>query len=218
MSAFAVVTVIHQSAADLERMLVSVERHLDPRPQVVVVDSGSTDRGPEIASDWGAELVRLGENRGFGAACNEGLAHVGEPVTALVNPDVELRDGSLARLADDAEAREAILAPRLLNPDGSVQDSAHPRPGTVEELVPALMPRPLLPGPLRRRYEPWRDERPRRVGWAVGACLVARTGLLRRLVPPSCVPTSPSPTAAARPPSRRWETATCRCVPAAGGR
>jgi N-acetylglucosaminyl-diphospho-decaprenol L-rhamnosyltransferase len=182
-SRFAVVTVIHQSESDLGRMLASIEAHLDPRPRVVVVDSGSTDRGPEIAREWGAEVVRLAENRGFGAACNEGLASVGEPVTALVNPDVELLDAGLATIARMAEAKDAIFAPRLLNDDGSVQDSAHPRPGTVEQLVPAIVPRPLLPPPLRRRYEPWREERPRRVGWAVGAALVARTALLRRLGP-----------------------------------
>jgi N-acetylglucosaminyl-diphospho-decaprenol L-rhamnosyltransferase len=182
-TSFAVVTVIHQSEADVGRLLASIETHLDPRPPVVVVDSGSTDRGPEVAGEWGAELVQLGENRGFGAACNEGVARVRAPVTALVNPDVELLDAGLAALAAAAAASDAILAPRLLNDDGSVQDSAHPLPGTVEQLVPAIVPRPLLPPPLRRRYEPWRAQAPRRVGWAVGAALVARTDLLRRLGP-----------------------------------
>ena len=79
--------------------------------------------------------------------------------------------------------REALLVPRLLNVDGSVQDSAHPLPGTVEALVPALVPRPLLPAKLRRRYEPWRSDVEREVGWAIAACLVARTDLLRRLGP-----------------------------------
>jgi N-acetylglucosaminyl-diphospho-decaprenol L-rhamnosyltransferase len=180
---FAIVTVIHDSAADLERLLDSVERHLDPRPVVVVVDSGSTDRGPELARERGAVVTALDGNRGFGAGCNAGLALVEAPVTALVNPDVELLDGGLARLAAEAAGREALLAPRLLNSDGSVQDSAHPPPGRLEGLVPALLPRPLLPGPLRRRYEPWRSQRPEVVGWAVAACLAARTDLLRRLGP-----------------------------------
>jgi N-acetylglucosaminyl-diphospho-decaprenol L-rhamnosyltransferase len=183
MSAFAIVTVIHDSAADLERLLDSVERHLDPRPVVVVVDSGSSDHGAELARERGARVTALDGNRGFGAGCNAGIELVEEPVTALVNPDVELLDGGLARLVAEAGDRDALLAPRLLNSDGSVQDSAHPPPGRLEGLVPALLPRPLLPGPLRRRYEPWRSDRPRAVGWAVAACLVARTGLLRRLGP-----------------------------------
>jgi GT2 family glycosyltransferase len=108
---------------------------------------------------------------------------VESPVTALVNPDVELLDAGLAGLADEAAGRDALLAPRLLNSDGSVQDSAHPPPGRLEGLVPALLPRPLLPRPFRLRYEPWRSDEPRSVGWAVAACLVAKTGLLRRLGP-----------------------------------
>jgi len=182
-SGFAIVTVIHDSAADLELLLDSVERHLDPRPAVAVVDSGSSDRGAELARERGAIVTALDGNRGFGAGCNAGLALVQAPVTALVNPDVALLDGGLGRLAAEAAEREALLAPRLLNVDGSVQDSAHPPPGRLEGLVPALLPRPLLPGPLRRRYEPWLSDRPREVGWAVAACLVARTDLLRGLGP-----------------------------------
>jgi N-acetylglucosaminyl-diphospho-decaprenol L-rhamnosyltransferase len=180
---FAIVTVIHDSAPDLARLLDSVERHLDPAPPVVVVDSGSSDEGADLARDRGARVIALDGNRGFGAGCNAGLELVQEPVTALVNPDVELLDGGLASLADDAGKRDGLYAPRLLNTDGSVQDSAHPQPGRLEGLVPALLPRPLLPGGLRRRYEPWRSDKPRRVGWAVAACLVARTDLLLRLGP-----------------------------------
>jgi GT2 family glycosyltransferase len=182
-TAFAIVTVIHDSAPDLERLLDSVARHLDPAPPVVVVDSGSSDDGADLARERGAHVLALDGNRGFGAGCNAGLELVEAPVTALVNPDVELLDAGLATLAADAAVADALLAPRLLNADGTVQDSAHPPPGRLEGLVPALLPRPLLPARLRRRYEPWRSHTPRAVGWAVAACLVARTGLLRRLGP-----------------------------------
>jgi N-acetylglucosaminyl-diphospho-decaprenol L-rhamnosyltransferase len=182
-SGFAIVTVIHDSERELSALLDSVERWLQPRPRVVVVDSGSRDGGAARAREWGAELVTLPGNLGFGAGCNAGVARVSEPVTALVNPDVELLDASLTRLARDAEGIEALLAPRLMDGGGRVQDSAHPRPGTLESLLPALVPRPLLPGPVRRRYEPWRGSAPRAVGWVVAACLVARTALLRRLGP-----------------------------------
>lgn len=184
MTVFAIVTVIHDSLHDLERLLDSISRHLDPAPPVVVVDSGSRDAGAELARRRGARVEVLEGNRGFGAGSNAGLALVEAPVTALVNPDVQLLDAGLARLAAEAAECDALLAPRLLNRDGSVQDSAHPLPGSLDALVPALVPRGLLPAALRRRrYEPWRSEEPQPVGWATGACLVARTDLLRRLGP-----------------------------------
>ncbi len=184
MSDFAVVTVTHNSEADLRRLLDSIERELsEPRPQIVVVDAASSDRSAALAAERGAEVLALERNVGFGAGCNAGLAVVEAPVTALVNPDVELLDAGLAELAGRADAGDALLAPRLLNADGSIQDSAHPPPGRADDLVPALVPRPLLPPRMRRRYEPWRSERPTRVGWAIAACLVARTSLFRALGP-----------------------------------
>jgi GT2 family glycosyltransferase len=114
------------------------------------------------------------------------MESVAEPVTVLVNPDVELLDSSLAELADEAMRRDAperVLAPLVIRPVGRREDSAHNEPGTAPELARALVPAAALPGALRASLEPWRSDRPRRVGWAVGCCLVARTDTLRRLGP-----------------------------------
>jgi N-acetylglucosaminyl-diphospho-decaprenol L-rhamnosyltransferase len=179
MTHFAIVTVIHDSEPELPLLLDAVGRLAEPRPRVIVVDSGSSDGGPALAEERGAEVLALDGNRGFGAGCNAGIERVREPVTAFVNPDVELLDDGLSRLARDAAAGGALLAPRLLNADGSVQDSAHPLPGRVAALLPALLPRRVLP----TRYEPWRSDSPRTVGWAVAACIVGRTDELRALGP-----------------------------------
>jgi len=102
----------------------------------------------------------------------------------LLNPDCELLDGGLAALAERAGGRrEALHAPRLLNADGSVQRSAHPPPGGGSAFLPALVHPRLLPSAKRLAAEPWRDEQPRTVGWAIAAALVARTALLRELGP-----------------------------------
>jgi len=183
---FTAVVVLHDSAPDLRRLLESIDRHLRRRGhdvRVVCVDSGSSDDGPEIACDWGADLVALDGNPGFGAANNAGLARARTPVTVLLNPDVELLDDGLARLVALAGERDALLAPRLLEPDGRVQRSAHPVPGRADALLAAAVPPRVLPRPLREHLEPWRAGRPRRVGWAIAAALAARTDTLRRLGP-----------------------------------
>ena len=179
---FTVVVVLHDSAGPLPALLGSLGRL--PATQLVVVDTGSADDGPALARAAGAEVVELGENPGFGAANNAGVERAREPVTVLLNPDCELLDGSLARLAARAaEPPDRLWVPRLLEADGSVQRSAHPLPGTVGALLPALSHPPALPRALRERAEPYRAERPRTVGWAIAACLAARTGTLRRLGP-----------------------------------
>jgi N-acetylglucosaminyl-diphospho-decaprenol L-rhamnosyltransferase len=171
--AFTIVTVLHQSAPEVPRLLRSIDAHLHPSPQVVAVDSGSTDDGAELARAAGAEVVSLDANRGFGAATNAGVERARHEITALLNPDCELLDAGLATLVARAAETEALLVPRLLNGDGSTQRSAHPLPGRPSAVLRALVPGPLLPQPRRTRT----------VGWAIGACVVARTETLRRLGP-----------------------------------
>jgi N-acetylglucosaminyl-diphospho-decaprenol L-rhamnosyltransferase len=161
----AAVVVLHDSERELAALQRSLARH-PPAPRLVLVDTGS------------------GDNPGFGAACNAGLERVHEDVTILLNPDCEALDDSLARLAELARAHpRALHAPRLLDPDGSVQRSAHPVPGTVGALLPAVVPPALLPRAVRERAEPYRAQTARTVGWAIGACLAAATATLRELGP-----------------------------------
>lgn len=183
MTDWTAVVVLHDSAPDLRVLLASIDRCLPRRPRVICVDSGSSDDGPEIAADWGADLLVLDANPGFGAANNAGVARVTTDVAVLLNPDVELRDDGLERLAAAAAARDALVAPRLLNADGSVQRSAHPRPGTVEALLPAAVHPRVLPRTLRERADPWRADATRAVGWAIAAALAARADTLRALGP-----------------------------------
>jgi N-acetylglucosaminyl-diphospho-decaprenol L-rhamnosyltransferase len=164
-----------------------VAQHL-PAAHVVVVDSGSGDAGAALARSWRGHstVIEIGDNVGFGRASNAGIEAVERPVTALVNPDVELLDASLEVLAAEVKRNdvpERILAPMVRLPDGTRQDSAHHEPGSAADAVRALVPPAALPGPLRKLVEPWRADAPRRAGWAIGCCLVARTETLRRLGP-----------------------------------
>jgi len=180
---FSAVVVIHDSARHLAALLTSVERYLDPPPQVVVVDSGSGDDGAAVARAHGAHTIVLDGNPGFGTASNAGLEHAAHDVTVLLNPDCELVDGSLGALAARALWARALLVPRLLERDGAVQRSAHPLPGGAGALLPAVWPPRAMPRALREHFDPWRAAAPRRVGWAIAACVAARTDLLRRLGP-----------------------------------
>jgi len=95
-AAFSAVVVIHDSARHLDALLRSVERRLDPDPQVIVVDSGSRDDGAGVARAHGAQVVALDENPGFGAANNAGIEHAAHEVCVLLNPDCEAVDGTSA--------------------------------------------------------------------------------------------------------------------------
>jgi N-acetylglucosaminyl-diphospho-decaprenol L-rhamnosyltransferase len=179
-------TVTHNSAGELARLIASIRRQL-PGTGLIVVDSGSTDESVSIARSFaGVQVLELDENLGFGRACNRGLELARAGAVGLVNPDVELVDRSLEALADEAlqsNRPERLLAPLVLNRDGTRQPTAHPPPAGRAELVQALFPPALLPGPAGVAVDPWRARQPRRVGWAVGAALVARRETFQRLGP-----------------------------------
>jgi N-acetylglucosaminyl-diphospho-decaprenol L-rhamnosyltransferase len=161
-----IVTVAHRSASELQALLPS----LPADAEVIVVDTDGS------AADVGATVVERHDNPGFGAANNDGVARATGEVTILLNPDVVAPPGAVEELAALAAGREALIVPRLRNPDGSVQRSAFALPGRVSGLLTAVMPGPL-------RIEPWRARAPRIVGWALAAALAAPTALLRRLGP-----------------------------------
>jgi N-acetylglucosaminyl-diphospho-decaprenol L-rhamnosyltransferase len=182
----ALVTVAHNSEAVLPKLLASARRFL-PAARVIVVDCGSADGSLEVArAAPNAVAVDAGSNLGFGRGCNLGLASVTEPVTVFVNPDVELIDDSLLRLAEALQApsgADRLLAPLVLSPDGSREQSVHPAPGTPAELVRVLVPPRSLPARAGLASAPWRADSPRRVGWAVGCAVAGQTATLRRLGP-----------------------------------
>ena len=182
----ALVTVTHNSEAELGTFLASARRHL-PDAQVIVVDSASRDGSVALArSSPNVTVIALEANVGFGAASNAGLEAVDAPVTAFVNPDVEFVDGSLLTLAEEAartDRTERLFAPLVLFPDGRRQDSVHPVPGSAADLVFSVVSPAALPGRLGAALAPWRAGHPRRVGWAIGCALLARTATFRRLGP-----------------------------------
>jgi N-acetylglucosaminyl-diphospho-decaprenol L-rhamnosyltransferase len=179
----ALVTVTHNSARELGALLRSAAQHL-PGARVIVVDNASTDDTVAVARGAAnALVVELAENGGFGAGSNAGLRLVDEPVTALVNPDVELLDDSLLALAAELAHADRLLAPLVLSADGSRQDTVHALPASAAELVSALLPPRALPGRFGVRLAPWHASSPRRVGWAVGCAVLARSETLRRLGP-----------------------------------
>ena len=138
-TSLSIVVVSHDSGSELALLIDSIRRELGADPQIVVVDTGSTDASLAVARCAGAEVVALSDNPGFGPANNAGLERARGQVTALLNPDIELLDGGLERLVGLAVQQPALLVPRLVGHDGSVQKTAHPVPGRPGGFAFALL-------------------------------------------------------------------------------
>src|ERR671924_83156 len=100
---------------------------------LVVVDSGSTDGTLELVRERFPEAKVIHQPfRGLAAAWNTGMAAGEGKYALLLNSDAWFVDDGLARLVEFADTRpdSAVVGPRLLNTDGTLQPSirAFPTP------------------------------------------------------------------------------------------
>lgn len=182
----AVVVVTWNCADSLSTLVDSMNLHLEPASvQLVVVDNASDDDPISRAHAWRGDLetVLLPVNRGFGVASNTGVRVAAHDAVVLLNPDTWLVDGSVLELGRAALSLRALVGPRILNPDGTVQPSASAAPVGPWPWVRALAPVAAMPRPIVARTEPWRLRETVRVSWLTGACIAAPRELLLRLGP-----------------------------------
>ena len=125
--------------------------------------------------------VRLVEtqNRVLGAGWNTGLRETSSTYALLLNADAWLAEGALDRLCDfaDARPRAAVVGPRLLNPDGTLQRSVRGFPTVWRLATEYFFLRKLAPrsAALNAFYAGGFDhDEPREVEVVMGACMLLR--------------------------------------------
>lgn len=104
-----VVVVTYQSMSTIERCLMLLLA-CPTVAKLIVIDNASGDGTPACVEAIAKQhprvrLVRNRENRGFGAACNQGASALDTPWVAFVNPDIYIERDSLLRLVTHARTR-----------------------------------------------------------------------------------------------------------------
>lgn len=135
--------------------------------EVFVVDNASQDGSAGIIRDKFPQvrLVANEENRGFGAANNQALQECSGRYVIFLNPDTTVGPDSFFKMAAymDAHSEVGLAGPRVLNPDGTRQDSMSTR----------------YPG--HRYGAADLGHLPGEIACVLGACQIASTGLLHEL-------------------------------------
>jgi N-acetylglucosaminyl-diphospho-decaprenol L-rhamnosyltransferase len=169
------VVVTYNALPWIERCLESV-RGLE----TVVVDNGSTDGTVELVRDRfpDARLVQQ-ENRGLAAGWNRGIAEATGDWFLILNADAWLLGDAIERLVEFGQQhpRAAVVGPRLLNQDGSLQRSVRGFPTLWRLATEYLFLRKLAPGSraLNAFYAGgFGHDEPRECDWVMGSCLLIR--------------------------------------------
>jgi len=133
------IIIVNYNGADiLPGCLSSLNRFIPENYEIIVVDNASQDSSPDfIALNFPhITLVRLPENRGFGAGNNIGAKIATGEYLFLLNTDTMLTSNILEYLVELMEARPevGVIGPKLLFPNGQFQISFAPSIGINGEI------------------------------------------------------------------------------------
>jgi GT2 family glycosyltransferase len=173
----------------LLRSLEALQAGTEVPLEIIVVDNASSDGSADAVAEQfpTVRLLRLPKNIGYGKANNRALPSARGRFVLLLNPDVTLEPGSLAKLTDFMLVRPDVgaVGPRIRRPDGSLDLAARrafPTPATAFYRFIGLSR--LFPHSRRfNRYNLGHlsEESPHEIDSGTAACLLVRRAAIDRV-------------------------------------
>ena len=156
--------------------------------EIIVVDNASADGTVEMlrAEFPEARVIPNSKNVGFTRGNNQALAVAQGRYLFLLNPDTELRPGTLQTLYDYAEAhpRTGIIGPRLVYGDGTPQSSRRRFPSLATAFLESTKLQQWFPrnGVLARYYMlDTPDDATQEVDWINGSAMFVRREMYEQI-------------------------------------
>ncbi len=150
--------------------------------EFLAVDNDSTDPISlgylEKAAEGGlVDLIKSPKNVGFGGGNNLGAKHAKGKYVLILNPDIFVNEDSVQKMVDymDEHPDVGILGPKLVYPDGVVQDSCRRNMSFFDLIIKRtfLSRLPILKGRVDKyTMEDFNHEEIREVDLLVGACFI----------------------------------------------
>ncbi len=150
--------------------------------EVFVSDNASNDGSLSmVRSEFpDVNIFENNNNIGFASATNQGLRASKGRYLMLLNPDTLILDNALERIVMfmDGNSGISVIAPRLMNADGTLQKSCRSFPNLLNIFCLYIMPflKPTLHKPTRYLTDFWDHSFSAFVDYAIGAALVLRSG------------------------------------------
>lgn len=183
---FSVIIVNYASWPLTLTCLASLRRTKYEGLEILVVDNDQ-EEPPTLPA--GVRLIRNRENVGLTRAWNQALAASTGELVVLLNPDTIVKRDFFRRIEAffAKEAGAGVAGPKIFEADGSLQLSARREINALSGLLgrTSLLTRLFPKSSLVRSQFPALNEldRPTKVDWVSGACIIARRRTLEDISP-----------------------------------
>jgi hypothetical protein len=181
-----IVIVTYNSEDDIGECLRSIYEKTDSISyEIIVVDNHSQDDTVRVIKKEfpDVRLICNYENKNFAYATNQGIRLSKGRFIMLLNPDTALKNRAIERLYSFLDERPDIgaVAPKLLNPEGSIQQSCREFPAPFN-LFTEITGLSLITGRTSRWKLPHFDyERTQEVDQPSASALLVRGNLIREI-------------------------------------
>jgi N-acetylglucosaminyl-diphospho-decaprenol L-rhamnosyltransferase len=185
-----VIIVTRNSWEYLHPCLVSLEAHKAAGQEVIVIDNASGDGTvQELRLQFpGVRAISNPTNVGHCRGINQGIREARGEIIVVLDADTVLGSGVVDQLVDFLDSRPdaVIVAPRMLSPNGSVQETARAFPRVVNGLFgrQSLLTRWFPQNRFSRAYlcrSRLREQDPFPVDWVSAACMAFRRVLVEHI-------------------------------------
>jgi len=167
-----------------------LDSNLPEQTEVIVVDNDSKDGVEKVIKKEFPQVrfIQSGANLGFAGGNNVGIRAAQGKYVLIMNPDIFVKDNSIQNLYNYIKQRESenigLVAPRLNNPDGSLQNTAY----RFHKLTTPIYRRTILGKTKKGKrhlkqflMDDWDHNSTREVDWVQGSFFISPKELLERV-------------------------------------
>ena len=158
------------------------------RFEVIYVDNGSIDGSVEMVTEAFPQvrMIRNQTNEGFIRANNQGIHISTGRYVLLLNSDTIVLNNAVAKLTEfaDTHPEAAVVGPRVLNPDWSLQRACFMFPSALNMLLSTTFLHRTFPASRffgRERMTWWSFNEEREVETVCGCCSLVRKSAVDRV-------------------------------------
>lgn len=133
----------------LRPVLESVFKNHEVVANLFIVDNSADTRLQDLETKYPLKYISAGGNRGYGAGHNIAIQKTLSSDVAfhlVLNPDITFPENTLVRLLDYLQHHPnvSLLMPKILYPNGTLQEVARPLPSALELFGRRFLPKAVM--------------------------------------------------------------------------